>query len=180
MLSIRIICVGKLKEQFYADAAREYIMRLSGYCRLEVVEVPEHRGAAGGTVSSNLSACISSRAAGAAKDADAQVEIALVKERALIEKNIPSGAKTIALCVEGQEFDSRGLSRYLADCAGRGASRLCFIIGGSHGLHDALKVRTDMKLSMSKMTFPHHLARVMLLEQLYRAFKIAKGGKYHK
>jgi len=153
MLRIRVICVGKLKERFYADAANEYAKRLAGYCKPEIVEVPECR--------------LSGRDA-------------LDKEGAAIRAKIPAGARTIALCIEGAELDSRGLSEMLADCAGKGASLLCFIVGGSHGLHDSIKDVADMKLSMSRMTFPHNLARVMLLEQLYRAFKIAEGGKYHK
>jgi 23S rRNA (pseudouridine1915-N3)-methyltransferase len=98
---------------------------------------------------------------------DSQVAIALGKERDLINKKIPDGAVTVALCVDGRGMD-------------RGASRLCFIIGGSFGLHEDVENGADLKLSMSKMTFPHHLARIMLLEQLYRSFKIAEGGKYHK
>ena len=153
MLGIRIICVGKLKEKFYTDAANEYIKRLAGYCKLEVIEIPEQRLPAA---------------------------IALDKERAIIEAEIPAGAAAIAMCLDGTEVDSPGLSALLMDCAGRGKSRLCFIIGGSNGLHDEIKRRSDLRLSMSKMTFPHNLARVVLLEQLYRAFTIAEGGKYHK
>jgi 23S rRNA (pseudouridine1915-N3)-methyltransferase len=153
MLNITVICVGKLKERFYTDAANEYIKRLSGYCKLEVVEIAEH---------------------------SAQIESALDKERAAIEKKVPNGAYITALCVEGNEFDSPGLAELLTDCAGRGASRLCIIIGGSNGLHGDIKKGADIKLSLSKMTFPHNLARVILLEQLYRAFKIIEGGKYHK
>jgi len=160
MLHIRIICVGKLKEGFFAEAGNEYIKRLAGYCRQEVVEVPEYR------LPDNPS--------------ETEIEIALEKEGAAIRSKTPAGAKTIALCIEGSERDSRGLSEFLTDSALRGASRLCFIIGGSYGLHESIKKCADMMLSMSKMTFPHSLARVMLLEQLYRAFKIAEGGKYHK
>jgi len=150
MLNIRVICIGKLKEKFYIDAANEYIKRLSGYCKLEVIELPEDR------------------------------QQILEKERDAIISKIPSGAVTIALCIEGRGMDSQGLSDMIGDCAIRGMSRLCFIIGGSIGLHEKLKHESEIKLSMSKMTFPHNLARVMLLEQLYRAFKIAEGGKYHK
>ena len=142
MLNIKIICVGRLKEKFYTDAANEYLKRLAGYCKLEVVELPEHRPE--------------------------------------IEAKLPAGALIVALCVEGREFGSFELSKLLTDCAGSGSPRLCFIIGGSDGLDEGIKNRADIKLSMSKMTFPHNLARVMLLEQLYRSFKIAEGGKYHK
>jgi len=150
MLSVKIICVGKLKEKFYTDAANEYIKRLSAYCKLEVIELAEDK------------------------------QQSLEKEKLAIESKIPSGAMIVALCVEGSEIDSHGLSKMLDDCAVSGTSRLCFIIGGSIGLHEDLKSNADIKLSMSKMTFPHNLARVMLLEQLYRAFNIADGGKYHK
>ena len=160
MISIRIICVGKLKEKFYSDAADEYSKRLSGYCKLEVIELPEHR----------------------LPDApsEAQIAIALSKERDAIAGKLQAGAVTVALCIEGRELDSRGLSELLAGYAGRGTSQFCFIVGGSYGLHEDIKNRANIKLSMSKMTFPHNLARVMLLEQLYRSYKIAEGGKYHK
>jgi len=148
MLRIKTICVGRLKEQFYTDAANEYIKRLGGYCKLEILELPEFR--------------------------------APEKECAAIRKNIPAGAMTIALCVEGREIDSPGLSELIMDNAGRGTSSFCFIIGGSNGLHNDIKRDADLRISMSKMTFPHNLARVILLEQLYRAFTIIDGGKYHK
>ena len=160
MLSIKLICVGKLKERFYIDAVNEYVKRLSGYCRLEITELSEHR------LPSNPS--------------ESQIMAALDKERAAIMEKLPSGAVTVALCVEGDETDSPGLSELLANCAGRGASRLCFIIGGSYSLHDGIKSTADFRLSLSKLTFPHNLARVILLEQLYRAFIISEGGKYHK
>ena len=160
MLNIRILCVGRLKEHYYIDAANEFIKRLCGYCKPEIIEIPESRLPAEPT--------------------DAQIGIALQKEQIAIRQKIPDGAMTVALCVEGRETDSPGLSELLADCALRGTSRLCFIIGGSYGLHDKIKDAADMKLSLSIMTFPHNLARIVLLEQLYRAFKIAEGGKYHK
>ena len=160
MLNITIICIGRLKEKYYTDAANEYIKRLSGYCKLEVVELSEQR-------LSDISS-------------EAQLVTALEKECLAIEKVIPPGTTTVALCIEGREIDSRGLSDFLTDCAGRGASRISFIVGGSNGLHEAFKKNAGFRLSMSKMTFPHNLARVILLEQLYRAFKIAEGGKYHK
>ena len=100
--------------------------------------------------------------------------------RAEIAGKPQPGTLTIALCSEGREMDSRGFSGFLSECALKGSSRLCFLIGGSYGLHDDLKNKADMRLSLSKMTFPHHLARIVLLEQLYRAFNINEGGKYHK
>jgi 23S rRNA (pseudouridine1915-N3)-methyltransferase len=105
---------------------------------------------------------------------------ALEKESELIDKALLPGAKTITMCVEGYEMSSQELADRLMDFAKSGTSKLNFIIGGSFGLHKDLKKRADLALSMSKMTFPHTLARVMLLEQLYRSFKIAEGGKYHK
>jgi len=185
MLRIRIICVGKLKEQFYTDAANEYIKRLSGYCKPEIVEIPEYRLRVGGS-SRSVAMGPGSGISGSESSLEntsgysSQIAIALQKERDTIMGNIPDGATTIALCVEGRQIDSQGLSDLINNYAGRGASRLCFIIGGSHGLHEDLKNSAALMLSMSKMTFPHNLARVMLLEQLYRAFKITEGGKYHK
>ena len=160
MLGIRVICIGRLRERFYVDAANEYIKRLSGYCKPEIVEIPECRVPAG--------------------PSDAQIAAALDKEQAAIRDKLQTGAFTVALCVEGHETDSGGLSELLSGCAANGASRLCFIIGGSYGLHESIKADADKNLSLSKMTLPHSLARVILLEQLYRAFKIAEGGKYHK
>jgi len=160
MLGIKIICVGRLKEKFYIDAQGEFLKRLSGYCKPEIVEIPEYRLPSDPT--------------------DAEINLALEKERAAIEGKVPASAAVIALCVEGEQLSSPGLSSMLEECAGRGESRLCFVIGGSFGLHQSVKDRADARLSMSKMTFPHNLARIVLLEQLYRAFKIAEGGKYHK
>ena len=160
MLNITIICVGKLKERFYVDAANEYLKRLSNYCKPEVVEIREQRLPS--------------------EPSDAQIKAALEKERNVIQTHIPVGSFTLALCLEGRDIDSEGLSKLLSDRAGNGTSRLCFIIGGSFGLSDDLKAGVDFRLSLSKMTFPRSLARVILLEQLYRAYKIIEGGKYHK
>jgi len=160
MISVKVICVGRLKEPFYTDAASEYAKRLGGYCKLDIIEIPEHRLPD--------------------KPSDTQIILALEKESEAVCSRIPAGHLIVALCVEGKEMDSFELAGFLADSAGHGASRLCFIIGGSHGLHISIKDRADFILSMSKMTFPHNLARVMVLEQLYRAFSINEGGKYHK
>ncbi len=160
MLGIKIICVGKLKEKYLIEAAEEYTKRLSSLCRLEIEEIPESR----------LYSAPS----------EAEIEAALSKEAEGIELRIPAGALLIALCIEGKELDSLKFSQFLEVCAAKGKSRLCFVIGGSMGLHSRIKVKADVRLSMSAMTFPHHLARIMLLEQLYRAFKISEGSKYHK
>ena len=179
MLNIKMICVGKLKQQFYTDASKEYEKRLSSYCKLEIQEIPEHRLPAG-SEQSTINNVKCQNEDGKPKKQNAQIEIGLDKERVAIEKAIPAGALTVALCIEGRQMDSNGFSEFLTGCAVHGTSRLCFVIGGSFGLHDEIKKSADIQLSMSKMTFPHNLARILLLEQLYRAFKITEGGKYHK
>ena len=160
MLNIKLICVGKLKEKFYTDASKEYIKRLGAYCSIEIDEIPEENRS------------------GSRNEAD--IEAALKKEASAIKNRIPKGAYVISMCIEGKKYDSEGFSRLISELAVSGASRLCFIIGGSDGLHREIKDMSDLRISMSDMTFPHHLARIMLLEQIYRGFKISEGGKYHK
>ena len=104
----------------------------------------------------------------------------VVRDGEAMGKKIPQDAFVVAMCVEGRLFSSEELAGLLSDCAGGGRSRVCFLIGGSDGLSEAVKARADVRMSMSRMTFPHHLARVMVLEQIYRAFNIMEGGKYHK
>ena len=104
----------------------------------------------------------------------------IVRDGEAMLRRIGADAFVVALCVEGKSYSSQELAALLADCANRGRSRVCLLIGGSDGLSEAVKRRADVRLSMSRMTFPHHLARVMVLEQLYRAFNINEGGKYHK
>ena len=159
MQKLTLLCVGRLKEPFYRDAAAEYVKRLSRYCKLDVIEIPEAR------LPENPSA--------------AQVQAALEKEAASVFKKLPPGAFAIALCIEGELYSSEKLSGLLADLSARGMSP-AFVIGGSYGLHSSVKDAAALRLSMSPMTFPHHLARVMLLEQLYRACQINAGGRYHK
>ena len=160
MQRITLLCVGKLKEKFYREAAAEYQKRLSRYCRLEIVELPEER---------------------LPEDpSPAQIEAALFREAENIRGKLPPAAVLAALCVEGRERSSEDLARLLARWAGGGESRVVFLIGGSHGLHASLKAQAAERLSMSPMTFPHHLARVMLLEQIYRAYQINAGTRYHK
>lgn len=160
MLNIKIICVGKLKEKFYIAAAAEYMKRLGALCRLEVEELPESRLPA--------------------QPSEAEVEAALRREGESIALRIPSGALTVALCVEGKQLSSVRFSQFLEACALKGRSKLCFLIGSSVGLSEEVKEKAEVRMSMSEMTFPHHLARIMLLEQLYRAFQIRDGSKYHK
>ena len=160
MLDVSIICVGRMKEKFYIDAAGEYIKRLGAFCRLSVTELPE---------------APRSRA-----PSPGEIQSALLREGEAIISSIPKGAAVVAMCVEGREMSSQELSDAIDGYAQRGVSKLCFIIGGSDGLHDKVKSIAALRLSMSRMTFPHHLARVMLLEQIYRAFTIIGGGRYHK
>lgn len=159
MLSINIICVGKLKERYLRDAIDEYSKRMKPLCKLEIIELPEER------VADNPSA------------AEIQRTITLESER--ITAKLNKSAYVIAMCVEGRNISSEELSSRLEDIS-MTHSTVDLIIGGSWGLNDELKARSDFKLSMGKMTFPHQLCRVMLLEQIYRAFQISKGTKYHK
>jgi 23S rRNA (pseudouridine1915-N3)-methyltransferase len=160
MQRVSVLCVGKLKEKFYVDAVAEYSKRLSRYCKLEIVELPEER----------LPDDPSS----------AQIDAALAREAETIRAKLPASATLIALCVEGKERSSPELAQMIANYANRGESQLAFVIGGSFGLHPSIKAQAAERLSMSPMTFPHHLARVMLLEQIYRAYQINGGTKYHK
>ena len=160
MQKVTIICVGKLKEKFYADAVSEYVKRLSRFCKLDIVELPEDR------LPDDPS--------------PAQIEAALSREADNIRSKLPASAHIIAKCVEGKTRSSEELARLMADSANQGASHVVFLIGGSFGLHPSVKELAAVRLSMSPMTFPHHLARVMLLEQIYRAYQINAGSKYHK
>lgn len=160
MLNIRLICVGKLKERFYAEAVAEYAKRLGAFCRLEVIELAEER------LGENPSA--------------AELEAALNREAEQIEKKLLKDGTLVCLCIEGGQMDSEAFAGLLTRTENSGRPRLSFVIGGSFGLAQKLKDRADLRLSMSKMTFPHHLARVMLLEQIYRGFQIKEGSRYHK
>ena len=160
MLSVHIICVGKLKEKFYMDAVSEYQKRLSAYCRLNIIELPEEK---------------------LPQDpSQAQIDAALKKEAAAIRAKLPPRARTVALCIEGGLLSSEELAKRLQTWEIGPTNQLCFLIGSSYGLDQELKNEAQIRISMSPMTFPHHLARVMLLEQVYRAFKINEGSKYHK
>lgn len=160
MIRISLLCVGKLKEKFYASACAEYSKRLMSFCRLELTELPEEKLPE--------------------TPSPAQIDAALAKEAAAILDKVPKGARLIALCVEGDLLSSRQLADTLERWEGQGVSALALVIGGSFGLHPSVKEAAALRLSMSPMTFPHHLARVMVLEQLYRAFQIRKGTRYHK
>ena len=160
MQNVTVLCVGKLKEKFYAGACAEYQKRLTRSCKLSVVELSEER------LPENPST--------------AQIEAALEREAAAIEERLPRGGLLVALCVEGEALSSEQLAETLARCAVSGVGQVTFVIGGSFGLAGRIKRAAALRLSMSAMTFPHHLARVMLLEQLYRAYQIQNKTKYHK
>ena len=160
MLSVHLICVGKMKEKFYIGACEEYLKRLSAYCKLTVTELPEEK------LPQNPS--------------QAQIDAALAREGQAIRSRLPASASIIALCVEGQPQSSEQLAGLMRQWEQHSAKHLVFLIGGSFGLDPSLKKEAWVRLSMSPMTFPHHLARVMLLEQVYRAFKINEGSAYHK
>ena len=152
MLNIRLICVGKLKEKFYLEACKEYEKRLSTLCKMEILQLEEEPDRPG----------------------------ALAKEAEKIRAAIPAGSYVIAMCIEGKELSSTQLAEKLRAVQNSGNSKICLIIGSSNGMDDSIKQRADFRLSMSPMTFPHHLARVMVLEQVYRGLSILAGSKYHK
>ncbi len=160
MINVNIICIGKLKEKYLVDACAEYCKRLGAFCKINVIELNPVR------LPDDPSA--------------AQIADALSREGEQILSKIPSGARVYAMCIEGKQLSSEELSADFGNAAVSGSSSLVFIIGGSFGLADKVKQRADFKLSMSKMTFPHQLARVMILEQIYRAFMIGANTKYHK
>ena len=160
MLKITIIALGNLKEKYLREASAEYEKRLKGFCKLEITELDLVR----------------------LSDNPKQNEInnALNTEADKILSLIPNGAYVVPLCIEGKPLSSEDLSKRIETVAVSGVSHVIFIIGSSYGLSDRVKQHADLKMSMSPMTFPHQLARIMLLEQIYRSFKITQGGTYHK
>ena len=160
MFEITLIAMCKLKEKFYLSAAAEYEKRMKGYCQFKLLELPEVR------LPDNPS--------------PAEINAGLEKEADLILTKIPKGAWFCTLTPEGKMLSSEALAEKLADVKNSGKSSACFLIGSSFGIAPRIKAKADFKLSMSPMTFPHHLARVMVLEQLYRAEAIQAGSKYHK
>ena len=159
MLNVKIICVGNLKENYLKDAAAEYIKRLSAFCHLEIAELREHK------VPEAPSAT--------------EIQAALEEEADRILAAVPPRAAVIPLCVEGKQFSSEELAKRLDGFATTHGS-ICLIIGSSHGLSPRVKSRADLRLSISELTFPHQLMRVVLLEILYRCLNIQKGTRYHK
>ena len=160
VFDVTLIAMGKLKEKFYLSAAAEYEKRMKGYCQFKILELPEVR----------LPEDPSS----------AEITAGLEKEADLILTKIPKGAWLCVLTPEGKMLSSEALADKLKDVKLSGKSSACFLIGSSFGMAQRIKDKADFKLSMSPMTFPHHLARVMVLEQLYRAEAIQAGSKYHK
>lgn len=160
MLEVTVICIGKLKEKFLRDAAEEYKKRLSSLCKLCVVELPAEK----------------------LSDAPSQKEIdcALAAEGKRILEKIPERAAVFSMCIEGKELSSEELSKKMFTLASQGTGKIAFVIGGSFGLSPLVKEKSLFRLSVSRMTFPHQLFRVMLLEQIYRAFQIESKTKYHK
>ncbi len=160
MFEITLIAMGKLKEKFYLSAASEYEKRLKGYCRFQILELPEFR------LPENPS--------------PAEISAGLEKEADLILSKIPKGAWLCVLTPEGKVISSEALAEKVKEVKLSGKSSACFLIGSSFGMSPRVKSAADFRLSMGPMTFPHHLARIMVLEQLYRAEAIQAGSKYHK
>lgn len=160
MFSVMLITVGKLKEKFYLSAAAEYEKRLKGYCQFQIIELPECRLPE--------------------SPSPAEIHAGLEKEADLILSRLPKNTWFCVLTPEGKMLSSEQLADKLASVKLSGKNNACFLIGSSFGIADRVKQNADFKLSMSPMTFPHHLARIMVLEQLYRAESIQAGSKYHK
>ena len=160
MFDITLIVMGKLKEKFYLSAAAQNQKRLKGYCSFKIVELPEHR---------------------LPEDpSPAEIQTGLDKEAELIFQKIPKGAWLCIFTPEGKILSSEEFAGKLKEVKNMGKSSACFLIGSSFGISQKVKDKADFKLSMGKMTFPHHLARIMVLEQIYRAEAIQAGSKYHK
>ena len=159
MVNIKIIVVGKLKEKYLTDGCNEYIKRMGLYCKAQIVEIDEARLPE--------------------KPSEAQIDAALKAEsEKILEK--AKGSRIIALCIEGKQLSSTDFTALLTKAAVDGANTVSFIIGSSFGLHDDVKKAAAVRLSMSAMTFPHQLMRVILLEQIYRAYRIINNEPYHK
>ena len=159
-MKITVLCVGKVKEKFFTDAIKEYSKRLSRYCKLEIVEVADEK----------------------TPDGASELVVSQIKEKEAerMEKYLPDSAYVIALAIEGKKLTSEKLEEKIDSLGISGTSHLVFLIGGSLGMSDRLLKRADYLLSFSDMTFPHQLMRVILLEQVYRSYRIIHGEPYHK
>ncbi len=161
MINVNLITVGKLKENYWKQACEEYTKRLSTLCKIKIVELNEYR------ISDSPS--------------QKEIENGLSEEaKSMLPYLDAKGAFNIAMCIEGKKMTSEALSQTIEKCGVDGFSTVNFVIGSSFGISEEIKSKCKVRLSMSDMTFPHQLARVMLLEQIYRAFQISKGTKYHK
>lgn len=159
-MKIYIISAGKLKEKYWNMAVEEYSKRLSRYCKLELIQVPDEKTTEGAS--------------------SAEEEAVKVKEGERMLAKIPDSAYVIALAIEGKQLDSVTFAQKIEELGVRGTSQIVFVIGGSLGLSDAVMKRADYALSFSTMTFPHQMMKVVLLEQIYRAYRIMNGEPYHK
>ena len=159
-MTVRVCSVGKIKEKFYREALSEYGKRLFKYCKLEMMEVIDEKTKEGAS--------------------SAEEEAVLEKEGKRLLEKIPERSFVIVLAIKGKEWDSLEMAKNLEKLFVEGKSDITFVIGGSLGLHEAVYKRADLLLSFSKLTFPHQLMRVLLLEQIYRCFRINSGEPYHK
>ena len=159
MVNVKLITVGNLKESYLREAAAEYVKRLGGFCKLEEIQLKEER------VSDD--------------PGENEIRSVLEKEAVKILASLPQRSLKIAMCVEGKQCSSEELAAML-DKGAEESGCICFVIGSSYGLSDRVKSACDLRLSVSKLTFPHQLMRVLLLEAIYRGFNISKGTRYHK
>ena len=159
MLSVKIVVVGNLKEEFFRAAQAEYLKRLGGFCKIEVIQLKEERVPE--------------------KPSAGEIETVLSKEAKTILAAVPQKSYKIAMCVEGKQFSSEELAAQI-DRVTATHGEICFIIGSSHGLSDTVKNACDLRLSVSRLTFPHQLMRVMMSEIIYRSLNILRGTGYHK
>ena len=161
MIKINIICIGKIKEKYFTDAISEYAKRLTAFCKFSIIELSEEK------IRSN-------------NPNQSQIDEVIEAEGKRIMQKISQSNYVVAMCIEGKMLSSEELSKTIDNVSLSGKSTIDFIIGGSYGLSNEVKSRANLKLSMSRMTFPHTMARMILSEQIYRAFEISTNGKYHK
>ena len=161
MIKINIICIGKIKEKYFTDAIAEYAKRLTAFCKFNIIELSEER------IKSNI-------------PNRSQIDEVIFSEGKRIMQKISPSDYVVAMCIEGKSMSSEELSKLIDNASVSGKSTVDFIIGGSYGLDESVKKRADVRLSMSRMTFPHQMARMILSERIYRAFEISSNGKYHK
>lgn len=159
-MNVQLIALGRLKEKYLADAVKEYEKRISAFAKFSITELEPER------ISENPS--------------EAEINAALDNEAEKILSGIKRDSLIFAMCVEGRQLSSEALAKKINEAAINGRSNIVFIIGSSHGLSEKVKKAADFRLSMSEMTFPHQLARIMLSEQIYRGFTIINNRKYHK